>query len=422
VTGCLGYLLPLQNKNASSNINSSTELSAAVHLPADMYAMEVDLDTNYEAYSVMGVLGVGSIIKNKMIGYLENWEKLPPLNVLSQYTHVQYAFIEASTSSCKLNPSKGDSFTRNAVKAVHSAGAKIMGSLGGASMNNFWGANKACSVDQLVSQTMALVNEYDFDGVDIDFERDGSTISTADQNFVVTLNNALREQLTGGKILSHAPQNNFMKRGGPYWEILSKSKGVDFVSVQYYNDNPSPTKDPDGSIKHYQEIVSGLFNGDASKVVYGMCITDCGDAKDNMSASAAASFTKKIAKTVGSDFGGIMNWAINQGDSDGQWSKAVRAAMSLSIPATPVTPHSSTCGKYYTVVNNDICYDIAGRIDLSVAQLLALNKGLDCNNLQTGQKICVAPSNGSQVSPVFGIFFGSNLDYAVDVPSQNQKL
>jgi hypothetical protein len=109
-----------------------------------------------------------------------------------------------------------------------------------------------------------------------------------------------------------------------YWRVLQRCEGVDFVSVQYYNNPPNPVLDPAGAIAHYQHIIDGLFSGDSSKVVFGLCINECQEY--NADATTAAKLGESLLELYPS-FGGIMNWAINAGDSDGYWSSAVSAAL-----------------------------------------------------------------------------------------------
>jgi chitinase len=255
---------------------------------------------------------VSASTPKKIVGYFEDWSANPSAAVLRNYTHVNFAFVETSSTSCQLSVPAAAK-----VDLVKQAGAKIVGSLGGASMNKFW---IHCTVDNLVTQLVSIVSRLGLDGVDIDYE-----VDPPNQTFVVELNNRLRTALPAGKLLTHAPENNMMVSGGAYWNILQKCNGVDYISVQYYNDHPDPISNPSGSISHYEAIVKNLYAGDATKVVFGYCITDC--PRYNMGAAAAAAFTKQLVTTVGANFGGVMNWAINQGDADGSWSRAVRTAM-----------------------------------------------------------------------------------------------
>lgn len=249
----------------------------------------------------------------KVVGYFEDWAANPSATVLRNYTHVNFAFIETSSNACTLSVPSAAKIT-----LVKQAGAKAIGSLGGASMDKYWAH---CTVDSLVTQIVSIVDRVGLDGVDIDYE-----VDPPNQTFVIDLNNRLHAALPG-KLLTHAPENNLMVSGGPYWNILTKCTGVSYISVQYYNDRPDPISNPSGSIAHYQAIVKNIFGGDATKVVFGYCITDC--PRYNMGASAAADFTKQLIAAVGPTFGGVMNWAINQGDMDGSWSRAVRQAMGI---------------------------------------------------------------------------------------------
>jgi LysM repeat protein len=66
-----------------------------------------------------------------------------------------------------------------------------------------------------------------------------------------------------------------------------------------------------------------------------------------------------------------------------------------SIPKAPPTsppaanPPASGCAKGYTVQPGDYCYKIAQVNGLSLDQLLAINPGLNCDNLQIGTSVCV---------------------------------
>ncbi|KAB5589366.1 Papain family cysteine protease domain containing protein [Ceratobasidium theobromae] len=57
-------------------------------------------------------------------------------------------------------------------------------------------------------------------------------------------------------------------------------------------------------------------------------------------------------------------------------------------------PHlvlGATCGQTHTVVSGEGCWSIYTDANLSEAQFLALNDGLDCSVLSIGQEVCIAP-------------------------------
>jgi len=60
----------------------------------------------------------------------------------------------------------------------------------------------------------------------------------------------------------------------------------------------------------------------------------------------------------------------------------------------------SACTKFFTVSSGDYCYQIASTNGLSLNQLIALNNGVDCNNLQIGQILCLAASSTTSAPTV----------------------
>jgi len=244
----------------------------------------------------------------RMVGYWEDWGPKPSAHALQNYTHMIYAFLETEDTSCKLNTPEP-----SVVQMFHNAGLSVLGSIGGWSMNDYW---KNCNVNTVVSDLVNMVKTYNLDGIDIDYE-----IDPPNAQFVVGLSNGLRNAMPPGKLLTHVPMNNLVDSGASYWKILQQCQGVDFISVQYYNDNPNPLTNPSAAIEHYKTIVNDLYQGNATKVVFGMCLKDCSGW--NMDASHAASITKSLVAEFPTNFGGIMNWAENDGDIDGKWTAAV---------------------------------------------------------------------------------------------------
>ncbi|KAJ3205507.1 hypothetical protein HK099_000771 [Clydaea vesicula] len=57
------------------------------------------------------------------------------------------------------------------------------------------------------------------------------------------------------------------------------------------------------------------------------------------------------------------------------------------------------CSKQHTVVSGDFCWKIAQDNDLSVNDLIEINPGLDCNNLQIGEVLCVQGTGSSNPPP-----------------------
>jgi len=246
----------------------------------------------------------------RIVGYWEDWGPMPTAAAIANYSHIALSFIESEKHDCSVS-----SFDQTTVNFFKNAGKKVLGSVGGWSMNKGW---PYCTVDILVPQIVKIVNDLGLDGIDIDYEMD-----PPDQDFVVNLTKTLRSQLPG-KLLTHVPENNQMDQGAAYWNITLKIKDdVDFIMIQYYNDAPNPVTDPASAETHYSNIVKGIFGGDASKVLFGFCITEC--TKWNMDGAGAASIAKTLLAQYPTSFGGIQNWAENAGDITGSWSAPTAA-------------------------------------------------------------------------------------------------
>jgi len=138
--------------------------------------------------------------------------------------------------------------------------------------------------------------------------------------------------------ISHDPQSYYVDEGGKYggnqdyWNALAPVlSSIDFIIIQYYNNPPNPATLPSSAVDHYERIVSGLFGGDASKVVFGICLTDCSGSGD-LTVSQANSITKTLTQKYPSNFGGMALWATSADAGKGyQWSNGIKSTYS-SVP------------------------------------------------------------------------------------------
>lgn len=60
---------------------------------------------------------------------------------------------------------------------------------------------------------------------------------------------------------------------------------------------------------------------------------------------------------------------------------------SICVPAAQPVPCPG--GRFYTIVSGDTLFSIAPRFNTTVAALIAANQGINPNNLQPGQVICI---------------------------------
>src|SRR5271163_2900301 len=86
------------------------------------------------------------------------------------YTHLCHAFVVADEDG-KIRPSKACP-SRQLVADAHKAGVKILISLGGWGWDKQFTAivSKAEAEDRYVKAVLAIVDQYDYDGIDLDWE------------------------------------------------------------------------------------------------------------------------------------------------------------------------------------------------------------------------------------------------------------
>jgi hypothetical protein len=183
-----------------------------------------------------------------------------------------------------------------------------------------------------------IVNEMGLDGVDLDYEyyyddnqnNSGFSKGTQAKKFLKDVTVGLREKLPSTAEISHAPMDVDLQPGKGYYQVLKEvASSVDFLNPQYYNGITYPGVDGiDGTgrgsvsaLSHYTTIVNDIYNGDATKVVFGFCISDCSGTGTNINAAKAAEIMTDLAKTYECN-GGAFFW-VAEHDVGGAWSQTV---------------------------------------------------------------------------------------------------
>ena len=243
-----------------------------------------------------------------------------------------------------------------------------MGGSWSGDVNNCW-ADCFGKEDKVVSQLVKIVDDMNLDGVDIDYEwfyeddQNGSGFSKGTEaiNFLRNVTVGLRNQLPKGSIVTHAPMDVDIVQGTAYFNMLKEiSHTLDFLMPQYYNGVTRPIADGFGNknigqvstADHYQDVVNLMFNGDATKLVFGFCIQDCSFTGSNANAAEAVAVMESV-NDVYSCNGGAFFW-VAEHDMTGQWSSMVNIAMDVNrgcsggidpvgfTPVSPVTPVAPT--------------------------------------------------------------------------------
>jgi len=107
-----------------------------------------------------------------VLGYYPSWERaFPPSKInFKQFTHLCHAF--ASTDRNGNVRTGGNLPSRELTTLAHALGVKVLISLGGSDSENRFGAmmkNKAAA-ERFTSGILQLVTDYEYDGIDIDWE------------------------------------------------------------------------------------------------------------------------------------------------------------------------------------------------------------------------------------------------------------
>eukprot|EP00586_Coscinodiscus_wailesii_P007423 CAMPEP_0172491642 /NCGR_PEP_ID=MMETSP1066-20121228/22524_1 /TAXON_ID=671091 /ORGANISM="Coscinodiscus wailesii, Strain CCMP2513" /LENGTH=591 /DNA_ID=CAMNT_0013260803 /DNA_START=1 /DNA_END=1776 /DNA_ORIENTATION=- len=304
---------------------------------------------------------------NRLIAYLGNWQDCPSLDQIAKYTHIVIAFAVSYTwsprknicsESCEIDlPPVCDNAPHwGLVSDMQAAGKKVILSFGGAGMGGSWeGDPNDCweycfgREGQVVDRLVEIVEEMGLDGVDIDYEyfyeddQNGSDFTKGEQaqTFLMEVTTGLRQKLPAGAEITHAPMDVDMVPGKAYYDIIVKlGSQLDYLMPQYYNGITRPVAKFSKALNHYKTITNDVFNGDATKMVFGFCISDCSGTGSNASADQAAQVMTLLGQTYSCN-GGAFFW-VAEHDVGGEWSTAVSAVIRPNLGCSddepPVAP------------------------------------------------------------------------------------
>uniref|UniRef100_A0A7S1NGW1 GH18 domain-containing protein n=1 Tax=Eutreptiella gymnastica TaxID=73025 RepID=A0A7S1NGW1_9EUGL len=269
------------------------------------------------------------------------------------YTYINLAFWLPDWDADAVGVWKAMSTTQKqaSLNLVHSYGAQLLVSCGGATMDLEAVMLKMTGTEfgQACAQ-FAL--DHSLDGVDFDLEthagnsapfRDGSLIAWA-----VDATRTARALLGHDRFISHAPQAPYFgvwagDRLG-YVEIMRQAgDDIDFLNVQYYNQGAGVYETYESTFLRSSSwwastaVMELAGNGVAlNKIVVGKCfVGDCGDGY--VSAATMAQWARRAASELGWH-GGVMNWvhkASRPGPTETWGAALIGSVVSSPNPARP---------------------------------------------------------------------------------------
>jgi len=139
-----------------------------------------------------------------------------------------------------------------------------------------------------------------------------------------------------------------MEPGRAYFEVLKEvASALDFLMPQYYNGYVRSSTNFPGALSHFTTIANEMFNGDASKIVYGFCISDCGSF--NLDGYQSAEVMEQLSESYPCH-GGAFFWVANDDTTNGEWSKPMQAQ--LALDSSSCSDHRETTPTTTPIVTN----------------------------------------------------------------------
>ncbi|WP_327653819.1 chitinase [Streptomyces sp. NBC_00483] len=289
--------------------------------------------------------GGGTVPKHALTGYWQNFDNGATVqklrDVQSQYDIIAVSFADATTTpgqiTFNLDPAVGYASAADFkadIAAKHAAGKSVILSVGGE--KGSISVNSDASATAFADSAYRLMQEYGFDGVDIDLENGlNSTYMTK----------ALRQlsAKAGGKlVLTMAPQTiDMQSTSGEYFKTALNVKDIlTVVNMQYYNSGSMLGCDgkvySQGSVDFLTALACIQLEGglDASQVGLGVPASTRGAGSGYVAPSVVNNALDCLARGTGCGtfkpaktypgLRGAMTWSTNWDATAGNaWSNAV---------------------------------------------------------------------------------------------------
>ncbi|MDY8134515.1 Ig-like domain-containing protein [Aquimarina sp. 2201CG5-10] len=244
--------------------------------------------------------GSGGELPNRVIvGYWHNFDNgsgfIRPENVSSKFDVVNISFAEpvsGSTSLIDFTPDPAnisDADFRAGIEALQSRGQEVVISIGGA--NGTVQLNTIAERDEFVNSMISIIEDYGFDGMDIDFEGQSLSLNLGDDDFrnpttplivnLIDAINTIYDHFGNNFVLTMAPETFFVqlgytfyggisaaadRRAGAYLPVIHALRDrLSFLQVQYYNSGSITALDDQfyamGNADFYVSLVDMLLKG-----------------------------------------------------------------------------------------------------------------------------------------------------------------
>lgn len=170
-----------------------------------------------------------------VLGYYPSWESGVPPDAINykQFTHICHAFIASDKDGRVIT--EGNLPSRDLTSRAHASGVKVLISLGGMDSGEYFGdlMRNPAAADRFIADVAQMVKDYDYDGVDIDWEfpkdmEDRRNLTIMAWRF----RKALDERKPGTLVTSAVPGIDWFGRWFDAEELFPL---LDFINVMTYD-------------------------------------------------------------------------------------------------------------------------------------------------------------------------------------------
>ncbi|MEV0715880.1 glycosyl hydrolase family 18 protein [Asanoa sp. NPDC050611] len=264
----------------------------------------------------------------KSVGYMPSWAGSAGNIQYSKLTHINYAFV-LPTAGGGLTAVENPSKLQQIVSSGHAASTKVLIAIGGWNDGNDSAfeqmAGNAGARTTFVTNVVNLVNQYNLDGVDIDWEYPDA--GTSGNNFTALMSQLSSAMHSRGKLLTAA----VVSGGGTAQGVQPAVFGyVDFLNIMTY-DGGSPHANYNWTIDNInawksrglpasKAVVGVPFYSRPGGIPYNQIIAqnpayanqDCATISGVQQCYNGLPTVRAKTQWAMANAGGIMNWELSQ--------------------------------------------------------------------------------------------------------------
>lgn len=324
------------------------------------------ITTDKSSATPRSVASTSAVANFKVIGYMPTWAGNVNDIQFSKLTHVNYAFLTPTTSG-GYNPIENPSKLTSLVSAAHANNVKAIISVGGGGGGDAFNSiiTTAAKRTNFVNSMINFTNQYNLDGVDVDWEFPNSSQSN---NFLLLMQELANAMHSRGKLASIAviAYND----GGTIASGMFSA--LDYIQVMAYDENNYTHSTYNVAVQavNYwkgrgcptEKIILGVpFYGRDSRVSYGtmnynQILANGGSAYSDTWTNFGYNGIPTIkAKTnwAWDNAGGMMIWELS-GDATG--ANSLLSAMNQTIVSRQSGGSTIPIGKVISLKGNNNKY------------------------------------------------------------------